>query len=113
LSTYLLFFLLGLGGGSVYAILGLGLVLQVPQRGVWSTSPRGAVAMYGAYVFIGPAHVGRARAAVDHHPAPRSRCPPAACPPVWALLITLAYGAVLGRRALPAGLPPRCCGRRR
>ena len=52
MSTYLLFFLLGLGGGSVYAILGLGLVLKYRSAGVVDFA-QGAVAMYGAYVFIG------------------------------------------------------------
>ena len=52
MSSYLLFFLLGLGGGSVYAILGLGLVLKYRCTGVVDFAP-GAVAMYGAYFFIG------------------------------------------------------------
>ena len=34
MSTYLLFFLLGLGAGSVYANLGLGLVLKYRSAGV-------------------------------------------------------------------------------
>ena len=65
MSTYLLFFLLGLGGGSVYAILGLGLVLKYRSAGVVNFA-QGAVAMYGAYVFIGLRTSGVLQLPVDH-----------------------------------------------
>jgi branched-subunit amino acid ABC-type transport system permease component len=50
-SVYLLFVLLGLGAGAAYAILGLGLVLKYRGTGVVDFS-QGAVAMFGAYVFL-------------------------------------------------------------
>ena len=94
MSTYLLFFLLGLGGGSVYAILGLGLVLKYRSAGVVDFA-QGAVAMYGAYVFIGLRTSGVLELPwiiIPHQITLSSRGLPA----VWALLITLVYGAVLG-----------------
>ena len=94
MSTYLLFFLLGLGGGSVYAILGLGLVLKYRSAGVVDFA-QGAVAMYGAYVFIGLRTSGVLELPwiiIPHQITLSSHGLPA----VWALLITLAYGAVLG-----------------
>jgi ABC-type branched-subunit amino acid transport system permease subunit len=93
-SSYLLFFLLGLGGGSVYAILGLGLVLKYRSTGVVDFA-QGAVAMYGAYVFIGLRTNGVLQlpwiwlphqVTLSHHGVPA----------IPALIITLAYGAVLG-----------------
>ncbi|MDP9026780.1 MAG: ABC transporter permease [Actinomycetota bacterium] len=47
----LLFVLLGLGAGSVYALLGLGLVLKYRSTGVIDFA-HGAVAMFSAYVFV-------------------------------------------------------------
>ncbi len=94
MSTYLLFFLLGLGGGSVYAILGLGLVLKYRSAGVVDFA-QGAVAMYGAYVFIGLRTSGVLQLPwiiIPHQITLSSHGLPA----VWALLITLVYGAVLG-----------------
>ena len=94
MSTYLLFFLLGLGGGSVYALLGLGLVLKYRSAGVVDFA-QGAVAMYGAYVFIGLRTSGVLQLPwiiIPHQITLSSHGLPAA----WALLITLAYGAVLG-----------------
>ncbi len=51
MSTYLLFLLLGLGAGSVYALLGLGMVLKYRSTGVVDFA-QGAIAMFGAYVFL-------------------------------------------------------------
>ncbi len=51
MSTYLLFLLLGLGAGSVYALLGLGMVLKYRSTGVIDFA-QGAIAMFGAYVFL-------------------------------------------------------------
>jgi ABC-type branched-subunit amino acid transport system permease subunit len=93
-STYLLFFLLGLGGGSVYAILGLGLVLKYRSAGVVDFA-QGAVAMYGAYVFIGLRTSGVLQLpwiVLPHQVTVSAHGIPA----VPALLITLVYGAVLG-----------------
>jgi branched-subunit amino acid ABC-type transport system permease component len=47
----LLFLLLGLGAGGVYALLALGLVLQYRSSGVINFA-HGAVAMFVAYVFV-------------------------------------------------------------
>ena len=51
MSSYLLFLLLGLGSGAVYAILGLGLVLQYRSAGVVNFA-HGATAMFIAYVYV-------------------------------------------------------------
>src|SRR6476469_4530496 len=51
MSSYILFLLLGLGGGAVYGILALGLVLKYRAAGVVDFG-HGAVAMYIAYVFL-------------------------------------------------------------
>ncbi|MDX6393538.1 MAG: hypothetical protein QOJ73_4601 [Streptosporangiaceae bacterium] len=94
MSTYLLFFLLGLGGGSVYAILGLGLVLKYRSAGVVDFA-QGAVAMYGAYVFLGLRTTGVLELpwiVLPHQLTLSSRGLPAA----GALAITLVYGAILG-----------------
>ncbi len=52
LSSWILFLLLGLGAGSVYALLALGLVLKYRSAGVVDFG-HGAVAMFIAYVYIG------------------------------------------------------------
>src|SRR6202042_3921247 len=51
MAGYILFPLLGLGSGAVYAILGLGLVLKYRSAGVVDFA-HGAVAMFCAYVYI-------------------------------------------------------------
>ena len=51
MSSYLLFLLLGLGAGAVYAILGLGLVLEYRSSGVINFA-QGAIAMFIAYTYI-------------------------------------------------------------
>ncbi|MFD5594145.1 ABC transporter permease [Streptomyces griseorubiginosus] len=51
MSSYFLFLLLGLGSGAVYGILALGLVLKHRSAGVVDFG-HGAVAMFGAYVFL-------------------------------------------------------------
>lgn len=52
MSSYILFLLLGLGGGAVYGILALGLVLKYRAAGVVDFG-HGAVAMFIAYVYLG------------------------------------------------------------
>src|SRR4051812_22901249 len=52
MSSYILFLLLGLGSGAVYAMLALGLVLKYRSAGVVDFS-HGAVAMFIAYVYLG------------------------------------------------------------
>ncbi len=51
MSDFLLFLLLGLGAGAVYALLGLGLVLKYRSTGVIDFA-HGAIAMWSAYVFV-------------------------------------------------------------
>jgi ABC-type branched-subunit amino acid transport system permease subunit len=51
MSSYILFLLLGLGSGAVYATLALGLVLKHRSAGIVDFS-HGAVAMFCAYVFL-------------------------------------------------------------
>ena len=94
MTSFLLFVLLGLGAGSVYALLGLGLVLKYRATGVIDFA-HGAVAMYSAYVFINL----RSRGALElpwivlpHEiqltPGPMDLIP--------AVLITVVYGTALG-----------------
>src|SRR3954470_7943064 len=52
MSSYILFLLLGLGGGAVYGILALGLVLKYRAAAVVDFG-HGAVAMFIAYVYLG------------------------------------------------------------
>ena len=52
MSSYILFLLLGLGSGAVYAMLALGLVLKYRAGGVVDFG-HGAVAMFIAYVYLG------------------------------------------------------------
>lgn len=51
MSSYLLFLIIGLGSGSVYALLGLGLVLEQRSSGVINFA-HGAIAMFIAYVYV-------------------------------------------------------------
>jgi branched-subunit amino acid ABC-type transport system permease component len=51
MSSYMLFLLLGLRSGAVYATLALGLVLKYRSAGVIDFA-HGAVAMFCAYVFL-------------------------------------------------------------
>lgn len=94
MSTYLLFVLLGLGAGSVYALLGLGMVLKYRSTGVIDFS-QGAVAMFGAYVFLGLRTEGTLQLPwiVLPHELRLSSTGMAVLP---ALVITLVYGTLLG-----------------
>lgn len=51
MSTYLLYLILGLGAGSTFAVLGLGLVLKYRSAGIVDFG-HGALAMWIAYVFV-------------------------------------------------------------
>ena len=94
MSTYLLFLMLGLGAGAVYALLGLGLVLKYRSTGVVDFA-QGAVAMFGAYVFLKLRTTGELQlpwVALKHQVPLSSHGLP-----LWpALLITLVYGTLLG-----------------
>ncbi|WP_375387063.1 hypothetical protein [uncultured Amnibacterium sp.] len=93
-NLIILFVLLGLGAGAVYALLGLGLVLKYRSTQVIDFA-HAAVAMYSAYVFVNlrsngslqlpwivlPHQIQIASAGIDVLPA---------------LAITLVYGTVLG-----------------
>jgi len=93
-TAFLLFLLLGLGAGSVYALLGLGLVLKYRSTGVIDFA-QGAVAMWGAYVFVNLRSTGALQLpwivlphAIQLTPGPMDLVP--------ALAITLVYGTALG-----------------
>ena len=68
MSSYILFLILGLGAGAIYAILGQGLVLKYRSAGVVDFA-HGAVAMFIAYVFVNLRVVRGARAARGADPA--------------------------------------------
>ncbi|MFT3863230.1 MAG: ATP-binding cassette domain-containing protein [Solirubrobacterales bacterium] len=95
MSSYLLFLLLGLGAGGVYAILGLGLVLKFRSAGVVDFG-HGAVAMFCAYVFIELHSAGSLIfpwVALPHSIEVASSTGLPLLPSIFA---TLAYSAVLG-----------------
>lgn len=95
MSSYLLFVVLGLGSGSVYAILGLGLVLKYRSAGVIDFA-HGAIAMWVAYVFIGLRSTGTLYLpwwGPGHHLQVGSGSGMAT--PV-ALVVAVVYGTVLG-----------------
>lgn len=94
MSVYLLFLLLGLGAGSVYALLGLGMVLKYRSTGVIDFA-QGAVAMWGAYAFLGLRADGKLHLPwiVLPHELPISSKGMDVVP---ALLITVVYGTALG-----------------
>jgi ABC-type branched-subunit amino acid transport system permease subunit len=93
-STYLLFLLLGLGAGSVYSLLGLGLVLKYRSTGVVDFA-QGAIAMFGAYIFLKLRSTGELQLpwVALAHQIPISKHGLGLWP---ALLITLVYGTLLG-----------------
>lgn len=94
MSIYLLFVLLGLGAGSVYALLALGLVLKYRSTGVVDFA-QGAVAMFCAYVFLSLRNFGTLQlpwVVLPHE----VRVAPSGLATVPALAVTLVYGALLG-----------------
>ena len=94
--TYLLFLLIGLGAGAVYALLALGLVLKHRSAGVVDFS-HAAVAMFCAYVFLELHNNGELVfpwAAIPWHVQLFSAKSGA---PVWiSIVIALVYSAILG-----------------
>jgi ABC-type branched-subunit amino acid transport system permease subunit len=95
MSSYILFLLLGLGSGAVYAVLGLGLVLKYRSAGVVDFA-HGAVAMFCAYVFIELRSSGELQfpwILIPHQIRIASSSGMAVVP---AILITLVYSAILG-----------------
>jgi len=94
MSSYLLFLLLGLGAGAVYAILGLGLVLEYRSSGVINFA-QGATAMFIAYTYIELRKTGRLMLPVVGLPY-RLRIFSGGIATVPALLIALVYAAGLG-----------------
>jgi ABC-type branched-subunit amino acid transport system permease subunit len=95
MSSYILFLLLGLGSGAVYALLGLGLVLKYRSAGVVDFS-HGAVAMFCAYVYIELRSSGELQfpwIIIPHQVRIASANGLATIP---SILITLVYSAVLG-----------------
>lgn len=94
MSAWVLFFLLGLGAGSVYALLGLGMVLKYRSTGVVDFA-QGAVAMWGAYTFLTLRATGRLE--LPWFRLPHELRLSGAGLGIWpALLITLVYGTLLG-----------------
>jgi ABC-type branched-subunit amino acid transport system permease subunit len=95
MSSYILFLLLGLGSGAVYAVLGLGLVLKYRSAGVVDFS-HGAVAMFCAYVYIELRTTGELQfpwIVIPHQLRIASSTGMAVAP---AIAITLVYSAILG-----------------
>jgi ABC-type branched-subunit amino acid transport system permease subunit len=95
MSSYILFLLLGLGAGAVYAVLGLGLVLKYRSAGVVDFG-HGAVAMFCAYVFIELRSNGQLQfpwIIIPHQIKVASSNGMAVVP---SILITLVYSAILG-----------------
>jgi ABC-type branched-subunit amino acid transport system permease subunit len=92
-SSHVLFLLLGLGAGAVYGILALGLVLKQRSAGVIDFG-HGAVAMFIAYVYLGLRGEGTLQFPWVILPHEISLGSPLATAP--AILISLAYAAVLG-----------------
>ncbi len=95
MSSYILFLLLGLGSGAVYAVLGLGLVLKYRSAGVVDFG-HGAVAMFCAYVFVELRDTGELQfpwIIIPHQVRIASSSGMGAVPSV---VITLLYAAVLG-----------------
>ncbi|HTU84514.1 MAG TPA: ABC transporter permease [Solirubrobacteraceae bacterium] len=95
MSSYILFLLLGLGSGAVYAVLGLGLVLKYRSAGVVDFA-HGAVAMFCAYVYIELRSNGELQfpwILIPHQVRVASSNGMAVLP---SILITLVYSAILG-----------------
>jgi branched-subunit amino acid ABC-type transport system permease component len=95
MSTDILFLLIGLGAGAVYALLSLGLVLEFRAGGVVNFA-HGAIAMFMAYVYVNLTSAGELvfpwRGIPDHVSVASS-----SGIGTWpALVICLVYAAILG-----------------
>jgi ABC-type branched-subunit amino acid transport system permease subunit len=93
-NAHVLFLLLGLGTGAVYAILGLGLVLEYRSSGVVNFA-HGALAMFVAYAYLDLRQTGDLLLPVVGIPH-RITLSAGGFSTVPALVIALAYAAVLG-----------------
>src|SRR3954466_9080054 len=93
MSSYILFLLLGLGAGAVYAMLALGLVLKYRAGGVVDFG-HGAVAMFIAYVYLGLREDGSLQFPWVIIPHSLSLGSPLATGP--AIVVSLVYAATLG-----------------
>src|SRR6266516_2287795 len=95
MDSYILFLLLGLGAGGVYAVLGLGLVLKYRSAGVVDFG-HAAVAMFCAYVYIELRSNGQLQfpwVVLPHHVAVASAN---GTSQTVAILVSILYGALLG-----------------
>ena len=95
MSSYILFLILGLGSGATYAILGQGLVLKYRSAGVVDFA-HGAVAMFIAYVFVNLRSFGELELPVVVIPHQISLNGGTGLNTGLAIVISLAYAAVLG-----------------
>jgi ABC-type branched-subunit amino acid transport system permease subunit len=95
MSSYILFLILGLGSGATYAILGQGLVLKYRSAGVVDFA-HGAVAMFIAYVFVNLRSFGQLELPVVLIPHQISLNGGHGLNTGLAIVISLAYAAVLG-----------------
>jgi ABC-type branched-subunit amino acid transport system permease subunit len=95
MSSYLLFLILGLGSGATYAILGQGLVLKYRSAGVVDFA-HGAVAMFIAYVFVNLRSFGELELPLVLLPHQISLNGGTGLSTGPAIVISLAYAAVLG-----------------
>jgi ABC-type branched-subunit amino acid transport system permease subunit len=93
-ESYVLFLLLGLGAGAVYAILGLGLVLEYRSSGVINFA-QGALAMFIAYVYLGLRTTGELMLPVAGIPS-RITLFDDGLDTAPAFVLALAYAAALG-----------------
>ncbi|MCW2995620.1 MAG: ABC-type branched-chain amino acid transport system, ATPase component [Conexibacter sp.] len=94
MSSYILFLLLGLGSGAVYAMLALGLVLKHRAAGVVDFG-HGAVAMFIAYVYLGLRADGTLQfpwIVIPHELTLRS----SGLATIPAMVVALVYAAILG-----------------
>jgi ABC-type branched-subunit amino acid transport system permease subunit len=94
-SSYFLFLILGLGSGATYAILGQGLVLKYRSASVVDFA-HGAMAMFIAYVFINLRSFGQLELPVVLIPHQVSLNGGRGLSTALAIVISLAYAAVLG-----------------
>src|SRR5579872_2634046 len=94
MATPVLFLLLGLGAGAIYAVLALGLVLQFRSAGVINFA-QGAIAMFIAYVYVELRDQGELVApwAILPHSISLSNGSIGMWP---AIVISVVYAAVLG-----------------